>query len=249
MPDSNDDARPGLAIFANVMAPYRANLHRLVAADIPELKLHTLITHGVGDFNWSVTAPQEINAIDFSGSGEHPQDNPLRRPLTEWRKAGRLIHYLKTHRVQAAIFCSYRYLSYLRTFKYCARAGIPFWVNLDSNIRSEPQLSALQRFVKRNTYAWWLKRASGVFSMGKLGDQFFLKYGADPQHLYRVPYWPDFDAFTDCNDAALARLQRKFGLNPNRRYLMYSGRLVPEKRVDLLIDAFAAIAGERPDWD
>jgi glycosyltransferase involved in cell wall biosynthesis len=30
---------------------------------------------------------------------------------------------------------------------------------------------------------------------------------------------------------------------------MFSGRLVPEKRVDLLIDAFVAIAAERPDWD
>jgi glycosyltransferase involved in cell wall biosynthesis len=64
-----------------------------------------------------------------------------------------------------------------------------------------------------------------------------------------VPYWPDFDAFTECDDAALVRLQGKFGLNPNRRYMMYSGRLVPEKRVDLLIDAFAATAAERPDWD
>jgi glycosyltransferase involved in cell wall biosynthesis len=30
---------------------------------------------------------------------------------------------------------------------------------------------------------------------------------------------------------------------------MFSGRLIPLKRVDLLIDAFAAIAAERPNWD
>jgi glycosyltransferase involved in cell wall biosynthesis len=243
------DSRPGLAILANVMAPYRANLHRLVAAGIPQLKLHTLITHGVGDFNWAVAAPQEINVTNFSAGHEHPQDNPLQRPLTEWQKARRLIRYLKVHNVQAAIFCSYRYLSYLRTMDFCSHAGIPFWVNLDSNIRNEPQLSAVQRLIKRKTYAWWLKRASGVFSMGELGDQFFLKYGADPNRIYRVPYWPDFDAFAECDDVALARLQRKYGLNRNRRYMMFSGRLAPEKRVDLLIDAFAAVAAERPDWD
>jgi glycosyltransferase involved in cell wall biosynthesis len=132
---------------------------------------------------------------------------------------------------------------------YCYRANIPFWINLDSNIRSEPQLSAIQSSVKRNLYKWWLSRASGVFSMGTLGDQFFLKYGADPKRLYRVPYWPDFDAFSGCDDAALERFQRKFGLDGGRRYIMFSGRLVPEKRVDLLIDAFVAIAAERPDWD
>jgi glycosyltransferase involved in cell wall biosynthesis len=248
-PFGTTDTRPGLAIIANVMTPYRANLHRLVAAGIPELKLHTLITHGVGDFDWDVAASSDVNATNFSVNGEHSLDNPLRRPVTEWRKAGRLIRYLKTHDVKAVVFCFYRYISYLRAMDYCYRARIPFWVNLDSNIRSEPQLSGLQSFVKRRLYDWWLKRASGVLSMGALGDQFFLKYGADPQRLYRVPYWPDFDEFTRHDDVALERWQRKFGLDQRRRYIIFSGRLVPEKRVDLLIDAFAAIAGERSEWD
>jgi glycosyltransferase involved in cell wall biosynthesis len=243
------ETRPGLAIIANVMTPYRVNLHRLVAADIPELKLHTVITHGVGDFDWATAAPPEVNTTNFSIEGEHSLDNPLRRPIAEWRKANRLIHYLKTHNVKAAIFCFYRYISYLRVMDYCYRAGIPFWVNLDSNIRSEPQLSGVQSLVKRRIYDWWLKRASGVLSMGALGDQFFLKYGADPQRIYRVPYWPDFDAFTSYDNVPLERLRRKFGLERSRRYILYSGRLAPEKRVDLLIDAFVAIAAERPDWD
>jgi glycosyltransferase involved in cell wall biosynthesis len=243
------EARSGLAIIANVMTPYRANLHRLLATNIPELKLHTLVTHGVGDFDWSAAAPAEINTTNFSSRGEHSLDNPLRRPIGEFRKAGRLIQYLKTQEVKAVIFCFYRYLSYLRVMDYCHRAGIPFWVNLDSNIRSEPQLSGLQSFVKKNLYHWWLERAAGVLSMGALGDQFFLKYGADPERIYRVPYWPDFDAFTNCAEPDLERFQRKFGLDRQRRYILYSGRLVPEKRVDLLIDAFAAVAAERPDWD
>src|SRR6476660_9385588 len=108
-PSDTTDVRPGLAIIANVMTPYRANLHRLVAADIPELKLHTLVTHGVGDFDWSVAAPQEINATNFSNPGEHSLDNPLRRPIGEFRKARRLIRYLKTHDVRAVVFCFYRY--------------------------------------------------------------------------------------------------------------------------------------------
>ncbi len=231
------------------MTPYRANLHRLVAAGISELKLHTIVTHGVGDFDWSVAASPEINSTNFSTTGEHSLDNPLRRPIGEFRKAGRLIRYLKTHDVKAVIFCFYRYLSYLRVMDYCYRAQIPFWVNLDSNIRSEPRLSGFQSFVKKNLYSWWLKRTSGVLSMGALGDQFFIKYGADPKRIYRVPYWPDFDAFTNYNHVELERLQRKFGLDPERRHIMFSGRLAPEKRVDLLIDAFVAIASERPEWD
>jgi glycosyltransferase involved in cell wall biosynthesis len=240
---------PGLAFLGNVMTPYRANLHRAIAAGIPELKLHTLITHGVGDFDWRVNVPPEIHVSNFSIAEEHSLDNPLRRPYAELRKAGRLIRYFKAHDVRAVVFGSYRYIAYMRLMDYCYRAHIPFFVNLDSNIRSERQLSRVERLVKRNIYRWWIKRASGIFSMGELGDQYFLEYGADPRRLYRLPYWPDFDAYSHVDEGRLERFRRKFGLDPSRRHLLFSGRLVPEKRVDLLIDAFTAIAERRPDWD
>ena len=94
-----------------------------------------------------------------------------------------------------------------------------------------------------------MKRVSGVFSFGTLGDRFFMKYGADPERLYRVPCWPEYDTFERVEPDSLARFRQKFHLDGQRRRLMYSGRLVPEKRVDLLIDAFAAIASDRPQWD
>jgi glycosyltransferase involved in cell wall biosynthesis len=42
---------------------------------------------------------------------------------------------------------------------------------------------------------------------------------------------------------------RRFGLSERRRRIAYSGRLVPIKRVDLALDAFARIAADRPEWD
>ena len=243
------DARPGVAILCNVMAPYRANLHQAIANGIPEIKLHSLITHGTGTFDWQVDLPPEIHATNVSIPGEHPEGHPFRHPYGEWRKARRLIRYLKTHAVRAVVLNTYRYVAYLRVMEYCHRARIPFFVHNDSNIRNERIRNPLQRVVKQTIYSWWMKRASGVFSMGELGDQFFLKYGANPQRIYRVPCWPDFDAFSRCDMVALERFQRKFGIDGQRRLLMFSGRIAPEKRVDLLIDAFAAIAHQRPDWD
>src|SRR5262249_33564394 len=153
---------------------------RLIAAGIPEFKLHTLVTHGVGDFDWSIEAPPEIHVANFSIKGEHSLDNPLRRPLPEWRKAQQIIRFLKDNDVRVVVFTFYRYISYLLVMNYCYRAGIPFFVNLDANIRSELPLSPIQRWTKRKIYAWWLKRVSGVLPMGQLGDQYFVKYGADP---------------------------------------------------------------------
>ena len=48
------DQRPGLAMIANVMTPYRRNLHKLVAEGIPEFTLHSLITHWPAEFRWNI---------------------------------------------------------------------------------------------------------------------------------------------------------------------------------------------------
>jgi glycosyltransferase involved in cell wall biosynthesis len=249
MPDEARDDRPGLAMLANTVTPYGINLQRTIGAGIPELKLHVLISHSRADFDWKVEMPQELHLKRFGAADEHPQANPLRRPFSEWRKGGRLIRYLRENNIQAVIIHGYRYISYARVMSHCYRSGIPFFVTNDSNIRSEPRLNAFRRIGKRAIYSWWMKRAAGIFSMGELGDQFFKKYGADPQRLYRLPYWPDFDVFTCVDEVGLERFRQQFGLNGQRRYLLFSGRLVRDKRVDLLVDAFALIAEARPNWD
>jgi glycosyltransferase involved in cell wall biosynthesis len=85
--------------------------------------------------------------------------------------------------------------------------------------------------------------------MGHLGEEFFRKYGADPRRMYRVPYTPDYGAYATVELDGLQQFRQKYGLSHQRRYLLFSGRLVQVKRVDLLIDAFARIAERRPDWD
>jgi glycosyltransferase involved in cell wall biosynthesis len=249
MNDGVGDRRPGLVVISNCITPYRVNLHRLIVAGIPELQLHTTITHGVGDFDWAIDGLADINTVNFSIPGEHPADHPLRRPGVEREKSRRLIEYLKENDARAVIINGYRYLSYLQVMDYCHRNGLPLFVRNDSNIRTERRLFPLTALVKRLTYAWWIKRANAIFSMGAYGDEFFLKYGADPKRLYRVPYWPDFDAYAKVDPVALARFRQKYGLEEDRRYLVFSGRLVQDKRVDLLIDAFSAVAYQHPDWD
>jgi glycosyltransferase involved in cell wall biosynthesis len=241
------DDRAGLAIVANCVTPYRVHLHTLVAARIPEVKLHSLFTHGSADFAWTVECPPEIHASYF-GPADPPLASVLHAPLAEWRKGERIIHYLRENNIRAVILQGYRYISYLRTIDYCHRAGIPLFYRNDSNIRGE-RLSGIRQWAKSRIYSWWMPRVSGVMSMGEYGDQFFLKYGADPTRIYRVPYWPDYAHFAQCDPARLERFFQQFRLKANRRRLLYSGRFVPQKHVHLLIDAFVEVADQRPDWD
>lgn len=246
---ASPDTRPGLAIVTNSVPPYQINLQRLIADRIPELKLHVLVTHWVADFKWDVEIPPQIQLTQYGAAGEYSLENPLRRPLWGWRKGGRMIDYFRANNVRAAIFVGYRYISYARLINYCYRAGIPTFMNNDNNVRSEEPSNGLRSWVKRRIYDWLTKRVTGVMSMGRSGDEFFIKYGFDPERLYRVPYWPDFDSFAVKDEVGLERFRQKFGLSQGRRYLLFTGRLVPVKRVDLLIDAFAAMASDRPEWD
>ncbi|HEX5472376.1 MAG TPA: glycosyltransferase family 4 protein [Lacipirellulaceae bacterium] len=249
MNHSSTDARPGLAMIANVLTPYRIHLHKLVAEGIPELRLHTLVTHGPADFDWKLRPPETIHPSFFGSPDDSPLAGTFRRPLTEWRKGGRLIDYLQQNDIRAVIMMGHRYISYLRTIRYCHAVGLPLFVNNDSNIHGDRHLSAGKRWAKRRFYSWWLRRTSGIMSMGEYGDQFFIYYGADPARLYHVPYWPDFDAFANVDDERLHQFRRKFRLSANRKHILFSGRLVPVKRVDLLIDVFISIADQRPEWD
>ena len=246
---SSPSDRPGLAIIANCVTPYRINLNRLIAAGIPELQLHTLISHGAADFDWDVAVPPEINASWFGGPGDTPMAKLNEAPLREWRKGGRLIEYLAAHNVRAVICGMPRYFSYLRVLLHCHRVGVPIFVRTDSNIRSEKSLRPLQQAVKSRFYSWWISKATGVMPMGEFGEQYFCKYGADPQRMYRVPYTPDYEYFRAVDPQRLAEFRRQHGLDEDRRYLLFSGRLVHAKRVDLLVDAFRQIAAARPEWD
>jgi glycosyltransferase involved in cell wall biosynthesis len=249
MINAHQNTRPGLAIIANGLPPYRVHLHTEVATRIPELKLHTLITHGAAEFEWQVSPPASIHASFFGSPGDSPLAPTFHRPRMEWQKGKRIIEYLREHDIRAVICNGYRYISYLRIIAHCHRKEIPLFVRNDSNIRGEIYLPAWKKVAKPRLYAWWLARSSGVMSMGEYGDQFFLKYGADPTRLYRVPCLPDCDSFSRAVPDRLEGFRRKYQLRSDRHYLLYSGRLVPQKRVDLLVDAFDVLADERPDWD
>src|SRR3954454_3886103 len=105
--------KPGLAIISNVLTPYRVNLHEEIAAGIPELKLHTLVTHGPADFDWKIEPPESIHSRFFGSKDDSPLAGMFSRPLSEWRKGGRLIDYFNQNNIQAVILLGYRHLSYL----------------------------------------------------------------------------------------------------------------------------------------
>lgn len=244
------DYRPGLAIIVNVLAPYRIHLHERIASEIPELKLHTIVTHAKAEVTWEVDCPASINAVYFASEDDHVVHSPVRRLLRDWVKAGRIMAYLCNNDVKAVIVLGYFDLTRLRILQLCRGANIRLFLRGDSNIRSDLPKGWLHRIVKKTLVRWVIRRCDAVMPVGTLGQAYFEKYGARSDQCILVPFEPDYSAFRKTKDGPpIPACKKKYNLVPDQQYILFSGRLVTVKRVDLLIDAFARIAAERPNWD
>lgn len=238
-------------MLCNAQTPYRMALHLRLAREIPAVKLFSLFTHEVSNSPWVLSNPPEIGAVQF-GRGEAADAVAstggipgLRR---EWAKGGRIIQWLTANRPAVVILHGYNDAGRLRVLKWCAEKKLPVYLWGDSNARSD-QARGLKRWVKTRLLRWILKRCKGVMSCGSLGRDFFVHYGADPANIIFVPYEPDYAAIANLPQPDIDAAAAKFGLTPGRFRMVYSGRLVNVKRVDLLVKSFNAIAAERPDWD
>lgn len=249
---STTDSRPKVGLLINTLAPYAVNLNKVLAAGIPEVAIYSLTSHRRADFVWGQELPAEIHPVDFSAPDDranYSYKKSLLRAHIELPKGRRIAEYLIREQFAALITAVPSYLSYFTLMRTVARAGIPIFVRSDASIRNEDGLAGVKKKLKAAYYASWMKHVTGVMTMGEYGDQFFAQYFNKPEHVYRVPYWPDYELFARKDEAAISAFRQKVGLAPNRRAILFTGRLIAIKGVDLLIDAFAQHADRRPDWD
>lgn len=239
---------PVVAIVSNSRTPYRVHFHRRLASELPGFEWWSLLTHGESNSPWSLGPSTDVCSVPF-GPGELAADQSKpRRALHEFRKGGRVIAWLKERRAAAVILLGYNDAGRLRILRWCRRAGVPCLLFGDSNIRGD-ETAGVRGVAKRLVLPRILRELSGVLCCGRLGREYFRRYGVPDDRIWYTPYEPDYRLMTAVADADIAGTYQRFGLPRDRRHLMYCGRLVAVKRVDLLIDAFAALAAERTDWD
>lgn len=241
--------RPGstaeLVIVANSISPYRVHLHKRIASEIPGINLHTVLTHARADFEWDMEIPALINRVDF-GMPTESASRASRQPLKEFRKAGRIIRFLDEIRPKAVIIDGYADTGRLRLLRHLHRREIPTFIRGDSNILGD-EATGIKRIIKKVIVAWAIKQATGVMVMGQLGVAYFSRYGADPELCYIVPREPDVQPFFNSRSRRPVEAS-PWDLPEDSKLLVFAGRLIALKRLDLLTSAFAEIASERPDW-
>ncbi len=248
MTRSSDDSRPALIVVANEATPYRLHLHRRIARELPELHLQSVFTHQLATAPWPYQEIAEIGPVLFGRGERATHQDKLWHQWREWRKGGQIIRWLGVERPAAVVVFGYNDLGRLRLIRWCKRKGIPVFLFGDSNILGD-HARGWRAHLKRLLLPPILASCCGVFCCGRLGRAYFLRYGVPPERIYPMPYEADYDSIRSVPAEQVAAVRARFHLAPSRRRLLYVGRLVPVKRVDLLIEAFVTLADQRTDWD
>lgn len=235
-----------IAIVSNAMTPYRLTLHTRLADECAGLQIWSLFTHEHSNAPWRLSAPDSIRPILFGQGEESEKQGFATRPLHELRKARRIEKHLDEISAAAVILFGYNDFCRLHLIAWCRARGIPCFLFGDSNSLDDSPLKAVAKSILLRPV---LALCDGVMHCGSRGAEYFRRYGVPEHKLFPFPYEPDYRRISEVSVSEGESVARQFGLPAARRRILYSGRLAPVKRVDLLIQAFQQIAPERADWD
>jgi glycosyltransferase involved in cell wall biosynthesis len=153
---------------------------------------------------------------------------------------------LAANKHDAIIVGGYNYPTMIGAILFAHRRRIPYFLMSESHLR-EPR-AVWRRVIKQPVVRWVVRNAAGCFPTGTWARDYLLHYGAKANRLWFLPNVPDVDGL-DAKAQELAprrsELRRQLGLG-NEPVVLYVGRLVEFKRVDLLIEAFAKLGADNP---
>lgn len=241
---------PRVAILCNSLPPYRIYLHDRLTRQLPQVEFWTLTTHNNAYSRWSdANLPASIRQVSFGRGEPTNEQTKMRFAWREWRKAGRIIRWLKQNKPTAVLCQGCGDFGRLRVLKWCSQNSVPCYLYGDFNIRADEPTGPLM-WLKNQVYSRAVRWAYGTMPCGEYGRAILARYGGNKKPSIDFPFVPDVDLLASPPRSVIKNLQEKFPfLAVQRRRILFSARFMPVKRPDVAITGFLAMANERPDWD
>jgi glycosyltransferase involved in cell wall biosynthesis len=240
--------RPNIAVIAHVQAPYRSHVHRRIAREMQEVQLHTAYLREQNDQAWTHVPDPQTNPVIFGYGQGVERYSPVLESARDFVKGGRVIRWMEERDIRAVVMGGYADAARVRAILWCHRRHIPCFLTGDSNIRAD-LVTGRRRTVKKAFVPWIARRLDMIMPFGRRGHEYYRRYGVPESKLAYFPYEPDYEEIESLSPERIVAAARRHGLRLGRRRMVVCGRLAPVKRVDLAIEAFARVAGERQDWD
>jgi len=240
--------KPTIVFVSNGITPYGTHYLERISAELPEFTLRTIYSYQFSMGHWNVKLPSAINAIIF-GEGEDVTNlGGLISIRDSFKRYQQIVTEIKTLSPVAVIILGYGNLAHFLTIKWCHKNSIQCLLSADSNILGDNN-TGIKAWIKSLVVSRVVSCCSAFLSCGNLGTQYFLKYGAHSKQIFLAPVEPDYSLVDNISKNIVESVASEFQLKPDRHRIIYSGRLIAIKRIDLLIDAFIQLAEDRPEWD
>jgi glycosyltransferase involved in cell wall biosynthesis len=238
-----------LAVVADWPAPFRIHLNRRIAQAVDPMQVQSLFYRAMPGTDCGRSDLEEIRAACFGWYEEWRSRGRLGRLYYDRGVAARIHARLQQDAVQAVIVSGWDSVATLCLMRRLSAEGVPFFMQADSNVLIDAYVRGMRRLVKSRWLRWVFGRAAGVLAAGTLGRKFFEAYGVPQSRIFTVPLEPDYERFEQVDAAGLREFCERHNLGPQRRRLLFAGRLVDVKSPRMLLEAFVELAPERPEWD
>lgn len=234
-----------LVVVSNGVTPYGVHFLKRVATELSDYKLKTIYSYEFSMGKWVAELPDSINAIIL---GKKEEAFGKRSLIAEFYRGREIICEIKKANPSVIMILGYSPISHFMVLEWCKFVGLPCLMWGDSNIKGDNN-TVLKGLLKKIFVTRAISRCAALLSCGSLGAQYFERYGAKCEQVFFVPNEPDYSLIESIKSTIIDKIANEFSLKAVRRRIIYSGRLVKVKRVDLLFDSFVAISAQRPDWD
>ncbi len=134
-----------------------------------------------------------------------------------------------------------------QAIRSCWRSRTPVLIRGDSNLIDSKPLHL--RFAKRLILGRWIPRFSRYLTVGKLNEEFYRFYGADPSRFVPVRHYVDNDRFALQAAQAqknAATIRSEWGI-PEKPVFLFAGKFIEKKRPMDAIKAVELLTSEGSD--
>jgi glycosyltransferase involved in cell wall biosynthesis len=109
-----------------------------------------------------------------------------------------------------------------------------------------PDGTAIKSWIKRLYLAWIFQHCTAFLAIGTENKNYYLDRGVAKKQIFLTPYAVDNESFRKKAKAAQSennKLRSDLGIIPNQKVILFSGKFMPRKQPDILINAM-----NRIDW-
>lgn len=232
--------QPRLGVLATHPIQYQAPLYReLARRGVVQLDVAFLNTDGAKPFHdpgFGVTLAWDIDVLSGYSSTELP-----RRPLSgkaAWvASASRWLR-----RQDIVVIHGHSSPEMLLAMAACRPLGVPYLLRGDAQADGAAQ--GWRRMARHVVAGTAIRGAAGALPIGQRNAAFYRRYGHIPH--YFAPYSVDNDRFAAMTAEARpsrAERLRSLGLDPQRPTVVFSGKLIAQKRPMDLVQAIKQCDG------